>query len=861
MPDPKYPFLLLPSSIEAEKGKRSGGPSGLRFPSRNRQIERIGPQIQRLERQFAKQSAILQRSVAGAAIEQVVVLETIGSVENFYRTVERSGLQFLFDVDGAPTPVDAEFRRDDDDQEPLPIKLYLILTDQRAIAEILRLWGEYRRRGRTAFAHGFKRWADVFDQLKEIRLWDLRDRLDPDTRQYWTDRLDAGDEFIRTEIDIWYSDSEQRTLDRARELAQILASGGSRVIHEVDLQSIRYRGILADVSAQQVRDALRGLQRGLGIAGQVMYFRPQLRAMAIPEGVDSRGPTNARPVPAGDPVVAILDGCPLENHALLGPRIIVDDPENFALQAPAQDRVHGTSMASIVLHGDLTGQSPTIQSRVVCRPILIPDPASADRPRPEISPANRLLIDIIHVGVRRLLEGSAPEPPVAPTVRVIQLAVGDINREFVRELSPLVRLLDWLSWKYQVLFIVPSGNSNSYTFGLKLECLRTQFPTLSPEQRSAQALRCLERDNSARRLISPAESINSLTVGGTYADNSTFEPQPNRFEIFPEPWPSPEARFGPGFLRAVKPDIVAPSGRRLFYEKPGNTHRRAMVLPVTGVSSAPGIASATPGAIAGALDQFKYTCGTSNASALTSHAAAHAHTAISGLRAASASVRTRLPESHDAVLIKAMVVHASHWPNSPALEDALQLADSASHERQRRLERLFGNGILNIERTRGCPDERATFIATGQLHADEGAMYLVPLPQAITARALWRRLTVTLAWFSPINPQHRDYRRAMLWFTTEHELFKGNVAGANWQATRRGTVQHLVWQGDRPISYATNAELPIKVSCAADAGILNEIIPYALCVSIEVAEGTGINVYEELAARVTPRVPIRPRGR
>ncbi len=860
MPGPKHPFLLLPGSVAAEKGKRSGGPPGLRFPGRNRQIERIGPQIQRLERQFAKQSAILQRSITGATIEQVVVIETVGSVENFYRTVERSGLQFLFDVDGVPTPVDAGFRRDDDDQEPLPTKLYLILTDQRAIEQILRLWGDYRRRGRAAFERGFKKWADVFDQLKEIRLWDLRDRLDADTRQYWTDRVEAGDAFVRTEIDIWYSDSEQRTLDRAREIAELLTAGGSRIIHEVDLQSIRYRGILADVSAHQVREALRGLQRGLGIAGQVMYFRPQLRAMALPEGAEVSGSTSARPVPDGHPVVAILDGYPLENHSLLGPRIIIDDPEDFARQAPPQDRVHGTSMASIVLHGDLSGQSPTIQSRVVCHPILIPDPTSSDRPRRELSPADRLLIDIIHVAVRRLLEGWDPEPPVAPTVRVIQLAVGDTNREFLRELSPLARLLDWLSWKYKVLFVVSTGNSSSYEFGIELESPRAGYSSLSPDQRSAEALRALERDNYARRLLSPAESINSLTVGGVYADNSTFSPLGGRFELFSEPWPSPEGRFGPGFLRAVKPDLVAPSGRRLFYEKPGNTHRLAVVVPVSRISSAPGIASATPGDVAGILDQFKYSSGTSNSSALTSHAAAHAHSAISALRETE-STRVRLPESHDAVLIKAMIVHACHWPESPALKDALQLASSTAPERQKRLERLFGNGILRIERARGCPDERATFIATGQLHADEGAVYLVPLPQAITGQALWRRLTITLAWFSPINPKHRDYRRAILWFTAEHELIRGNVAGANWQAARRGTVQQLVWQSDRPISYAANSELPIKVSCAADAGTLNEIVPYALCVSIEVAEGTGINVYEELAARITPRVPIRPRGR
>ena len=47
---------------------------------------------------------------------------------------------------------------------------------------------------------------------------------------------------------------------------------------------------------------------------------------------------------------------------------------------------------------------------------------------------------------------------MAPAVRVINLSLGNRFQPFDRELSPLARLLDWLAWKYKVLFVVSAGN-------------------------------------------------------------------------------------------------------------------------------------------------------------------------------------------------------------------------------------------------------------------------------------------------------------------------------------------------------------------------------------------------------------------
>jgi hypothetical protein len=46
-----------------------------------------------------------------------------------------------------------------------------------------------------------------------------------------------------------------------------------------------------------------------------------------------------RPLPREDqpPVVAVLDGMPMENHPLLDGRLIVDDPEGWALPTLARE--------------------------------------------------------------------------------------------------------------------------------------------------------------------------------------------------------------------------------------------------------------------------------------------------------------------------------------------------------------------------------------------------------------------------------------------------------------------------------------------------------------------------------------------
>ena len=832
------------------------------FPSRTRQTQRLQPKFTRLQTAFDERRIQLHEAIEGIAVEQVVVLETAGSVENLYKAVVRANLQWLLDVDGDPASPDRDFRTADDETSAtptaaVPTKLYFVVSDQHAISELLSLWNRWRTHGAAAFARGYKPLAHLFEQLRDVRLWDIRDRLDEDTRSYWEERLAAGDATIRTEIELWYSDSDQKNVLWAQSLRALLQRSNSSVIDELNIGEIRYHGFLVDLSALAIQAILSDASSPLAVSGQVMFYRPQLRGMARSVGAETQSSSSERSTASDDPVVAILDGVPLQNHSLLGARIILDDPTNLGANAAAQDRVHGTSMASVVLHGDLSAPPDSLRSKVLMHPILVPDAQSHDVPRPEQSPPDRLLLDVIHIAVKRIVEGAGGFPAVAPSVRVVNLSIGDLRREFSRSVSPLARLIDWLAWKYQLLFVVPTGNLQSISHGIELNIPRIQLSTLNSEDRASLVVQAVEADTQFRRLLSPAESINAVTVGGAYSDLSIFNAPPDRFPIFNEPWPSPDGRFGPGFLRAIKPDLVAPSGRRLFREKPGTAHANATVLPVE-VSVAPGILAAAPSFLSGQLTHVKYTVGTSNAAALASHAAAHAHASIVRLRS-QPEIQQALPPKWDAVLLKAMIVHASHWPNSDALVGALRLDLVDAAERKRRMARLFGYGILDGDRARGCTDERATLIAAGEISADQGILYRVPLPPSLAARRIWRRLTVTLAWLTPINPQHRDYRRAFVWFSAKRDSLRVDGVGANWQAARRGTIQHEVWEGESAAAYGRDADVDIVVSCAADAGTLGEAVPYALCVSLEVAEGINIPIFQEIAQRVAVRVPVRVR--
>lgn len=580
-----------------------------------------------------------------------------------------------------------------------------------------------------------------------------------------------------------------------------------------------------------------------------MYFRPRAQCIVEPETPEASIPA---PAVAGDvigtPVIALLDGFPLQNHPLLAGRLVIDDPDGWEATYEVKDRIHGSAMASLIIHGELDSDPAPLRRPVYVRPVLRPDPTDIRSRRAEMTPNDVLLVDLIHRAVKRICEGDADNPPAAPTVRVINLSIGDEHRVFDRELSPWARLLDWLSFKYRVLFIVSAGNWNRE---LTLDTPRGTLPGLTDEARRTLAMESMLATEADRRLLAPAEAINAITVGATHSDAATIAPAADRFNLFAEGNGSPFTRIGNGYRRAVKPDILMSGGRILHREPPVGPPETTLTNPVCSLA-APGHRVASP-PMPGILNATEYCRGTSNSAALASRAAALAFDVVETIRAPRPGL---LPPAFDAVIIKALLAHGASWGKNRG--DLLALRPDLLEWRQKRefVARWLGYGAADVDRALYCAENRATLLGVGEVGDGNALVFEMPLPPGLSAQAISRRLVITLAWFSPTNSLHQAYREARLWVSPPTEELRVKRLECVDDHANRGTLQHELLEGNEATPFVDGAKLQFKVNCAADAGKLEHMVPFAICVSLEVPVESGISIYQQVRARVTPPIAV-----
>src|SRR5262249_2840326 len=157
-------------------------------------------------------------------------------------------------------------------------------------------------------------------------------------------------------------------------------------------------------------------------------------------------------------------------------------------------------------------------------------------------------VDLFHRAVHRLFESDGSQQAVAPKICVINLSIGIRDRLFDRALSPLARLLDWLAWKYQLLFLVSACN---HSHDIELAVPRNQARGLTTEEFQFEVVRAVASDTRNRRLLSPAEAINVLTVGAIHSDSSNSALPPNTIHPFlNQELPSLINAHGMGYRRA-----------------------------------------------------------------------------------------------------------------------------------------------------------------------------------------------------------------------------------------------------------------------------------------------------------------------
>lgn len=415
-------------------------------------------------------------------------------------------------------------------------------------------------------------------------------------------------------------------------------------------------------------------------------------------------------------------------------------------------------------------------------------------------------------------------------------------------MSPLARLLDWLSFTYRVLFVVSAGNHrNEMDMGIAF----TDFANLNMDERNSRVIEWENNNQRNLRLLSPSESMNALTVGATFEDSTTVNENTSLLLPCSDGMISPISALGKGLNNSIKPDIIFPGGKNFAREK----LTTPKILEWIPASSQLGIQSAAP-FTPGSQAKAGFTFGTSNATALISHEASRCYDVLLDVFLESG---VELPDEYAALLIKAMLIHGAEWG---ALRDELLQALGLTNRNEYAdvLHRFLGYGRPNIERAIECAKERITLIGYGELRDGEAHIFDLPLPFNFAMQRLTRRLTATLTYFTPVVPSRQAYRSAQLWYEVENSrthLLDSRVDTSD-KAVTRGSVQHEIFENNEIVAWGEDDAIQLRVNCRAVADEhLDVAIPYALMVSFEIKSDIDVDVYTKVAERIRPHIAVQ----
>ena len=837
---PDRPIIMFPRPEPVPRSTRRRGFSNMPSPTN------VKGQADRIKQQF---DAVRDAFVSGEPgdVERVLVMETSARIEGLQKAVVRiPRLEWLAEMDVD----DIELHDLYDEETAKKVKggrLYLMASNRQATDRLLGLWKKYQE-GKP-IERGLGVFKEMFKYLLTLRRWDVRDRLiDTNVLNKWKEDYEikkGTTSEIDFEIELHYRESGN---NQEQEIRQRIETAGGRVRRAVRIEEVAFHALKVSLPVESISSVIEHDWDSADSSANlpplfrseaVRYFRPvgqQIDTAKEP----SEYLTDKIVTPPEDkpPVLALLDGAPLLRHRLLDGRIQFYDPDRYSAtyDDPSQ-RKHGTAMASLMCHDDWS--RPHAETRSLTRPIYVrPVMTWHTGSSEEKMPSDDFQEDIIERAVREMFE-SQTSP--GSNIKVINLSLGNKDQHYLNEMSPWARMLDWLSFKYQVLFIVSAGN---YLDAIQLD---KDIDSLSHSEIRSHVMLGIDKNQRNHRLLSPAESMNALTVGALQSDSSG--PLGNSTTVF-DPidnmdMPSPYSRIGPGYRGAVKPEVFVCGGRLLYAKDPQNASN---LFPVDG-GRLSGVEVACPGVMPGRLSDKDRQAGTSHAAAIASHGAGHIFEMLEAIR------ENELPSDFDAVLIKALLVHGASQGENVNAYKVLEEPRGRNFKRYR--SRYLGYGNMNIEKVLECAKTRATAIGWGKIQQEGRHRFSFPLPTGGSVEN-YLRLTITLAWFSPINSLHIGLRRAKLFF--EGDGLSGMDGHArqesDWQQVRKGTIQHEIFEMDK--ARLPGDTLTLFVECAADAGTLDVDILYGLAVTLEVAEQESIDLYQMVKDRITQ--PIRITG-
>jgi hypothetical protein len=687
---------------------------------------------------------------------------------------------------------------------------------------ILVAWRSWLRSGRVPY--GLGPLGQLFAHLRDVRVWGPKDRLRAiDWPEYFDGRVPGQSHIV--EVELWYRAAQDTRAAAVQHVRELVSEAGGRVLGTAEQTEIGYLALKCEVPDALLRDLASGDYDEIQLikAADVLFLKVQ--GQGLPQSSPDQDATPVRgELPDGPARVLVLDGVPVSNHERLVGRIQVVDPDDLESDAAVDQRRHGTGMASAVVWGDIAANNEPLARPVVVRPVLVP--SSASIANVEEFPPDVFVPDLM----RRVFVEHFPLDQ-DDGLTIVNLSLGDPALPFDSIVSSWARTLDWLSYEHGVLVVVSAGNHRSLPLvtGSDSDALLS----LRGMDRSAAIHAAQFESWASRRILSPAESINSITVGAVHADAAANGPAGYVFD--PHDGlvaPSPISGLGGGHRRAIKPEVAAPGGRVMFTQPASPaTQIDAAGTNLYGIR----VAAATVG-------KEVQTAGTSPAAALISRQ-------LSDLVDLAEEIAGQPLTRHErAVAAKAMLIHGARHPQD---FDTGELP----------LRHAIGYGTVERNLVDGCGSNEATILYLGELGALEEQELQFPLPNGLASRDV-KRVTATLAWLSPVNWRDRQYRRAHLSFAKPTGLTQlpGAIDIGDEDAKRgSATVKHQTWEVTRAIAGGQGDAFSLRVKCNQQGGGLQgERILYAAVLSLWVSPSLGVDIYSQVAQQIRPAIPVQP---
>lgn len=430
---------------------------------------------------------------------------------------------------------------------------------------------------------------------------------------------------------------------------------------------------------------------------------------------DAHLATVLAPSPHG-PVIGIIDGGVVSRHPLLTSALAARShrswvPGDATTDVVGDEANHGSAVASLAALGSLREAlvrqgEPVVPHGVCVARVLAGDQHSL----PE------------DLNLPAKLQEIATHLRDQAGVRIITHSIASTSNFRSSRMSVWAERLDHVAYDdggAGFLFVVAAGNidgANSPSTGWLRERVQAgAYPTYLLDDRC--------------RLRNPAHALNVLTVGGYVPEAAApwglrmrqgFEP------LAPSSGVSPFSRSGPGYARAIKPELVEEAGN-FYRDASGELNRTPRTTDV---------AVANPAWLSDGR-RVRFTHGTSFAVPRVAHLAGR--------------ILAALPEATPD-LLRALVVNSAEWPTRVARGDR----DDAL--------RTFGYGVPRAHRIFDIGGPRSVIVVEGRIPIGHVHYFMIPFPHEIfgASTTTLMRVSITLAYRAPVRRTNKRYRGTVL---------------------------------------------------------------------------------------------------